>query len=554
MSGGYLRKLAVLLGDIARKGRTGTLRLDATMEVPARIRFSGGTLVSFTPSHASTQPGGHASGAFAGIRQDFLQAAIEIARREGASPEFQQDAPSVAPVSPERMKGHAGLNAADFAIDLCRKLENLAWIEDQVRSARGMVLRAANPPPAVQPCAALSAVEGFLLSRADGSLTMQQVLDTSPLGGPETMRALAALWLVGMVASPATRVIAATGGAGTGGTAGSSTPRSDRTAHASTPTPARRPIRTERLSDLDRFLKKTGPAERASGVTGPAATAPAGRGPESTGPIVQETLAGPVDAAEPSTSASAGSKYTAAQQKERDSLLQKREEFASMDHYSVLGVDRGADESAIRASYYRLARLYHPDRLLRPHLEDIHRELEGMFANITEAYNTLTDPAARTAYDRELSERVAGRRREGGLDRQALARDSYLRGRKEIEAGRVFEAMMLFENAVENDPGRAEYFHYLGACQGQNPRWRKKAEENLRRAIELNPGALASYIELARLYRKGGLERRSLEVYQQVLTWDPTNEEALAALGRGGPARGDGAPSSGLLRSLFKKD
>jgi hypothetical protein len=62
-----------------------------------------------------------------------------------------------------------------------------------------------------------------------------------------------------------------------------------------------------------------------------------------------------------------------------------------------------------------------------------------------------------------------------------------------------------------------------------------------------------SYLELARLYRKGGLERKSNEMYEHVVSWDPTNEEALVALGRA-PARGNEGSSTGMLRSFFKKD
>ena len=32
------------------------------------------------------------------------------------------------------------------------------------------------------------------------------------------------------------------------------------------------------------------------------------------------------------------------------------------DYYEVLGVDRGADEGAIKSSYRKLAMQYHPDR------------------------------------------------------------------------------------------------------------------------------------------------------------------------------------------------
>ncbi|HEY3176518.1 MAG TPA: J domain-containing protein [Candidatus Polarisedimenticolia bacterium] len=495
MSSAYLRKLIALLGDIARRGHSGALRLDASGGESAILRFSHGLVAAFRPPATATLPGANATDAVAALRLRILNGALEAALQPGAAPEFEPaagDGPALPAVA-----GAGALNAADLAIDLCRKIDDLSWLEESIREGRAATFRAASPPPAVQPHAALGAAEGFLLSRADGALTIQQVLDTSPLGESETLRALAALRLVGMLAGQEDKAQVVTAA----GSAGVTLP------HA--------PAKSNRMSDLDRFLRKTAVA------AGPPAASPPG--------------------------------HTSEQQKERDALMQRCQEVLGQNHYSVLGVERSADEQMIRHAYYRLARSYHPDRLVKPHLEDIHRDLEAMFAVFTEAYNTLTDPAARAEYDRETSERAPGRRRESGLDKHAAARDSYLRGRKEMEAGKYFEAMRLFENATENDGGRAEYFHYLALCQGQNPRWRKKAEENFHKAIELNPGAAQSYLELARLYHKGGLERRSHEMYEQVLSWDASNEEALIALGRV-PARGAEVPSTGILRSLFKKD
>ncbi|HKY33938.1 MAG TPA: DnaJ domain-containing protein, partial [Candidatus Polarisedimenticolia bacterium] len=246
----------------------------------------------------------------------------------------------------------------------------------------------------------------------------------------------------------------------------------------------------------------------------------------------------------------AGGGLTGEQRKEREALLERCQAAGSQDHYATLGIDRTAGDDAVRHAYYKLARLYHPDRLQKPHLADMQRQLEGMFAAITEAYNALGHPAARAEYDRELAGRAGKHRKDGALDKPAAARDAFLRGRKAMETGDTFEAIRLFETAVENDPSRAEYFHHLGLCQGQNPRWRKRAEESLLKAIQMNPGSVASYLELARVYRKGGLERRSMEMYQQALQWDPTNAEALEATA----ARGREGTSTGILRSLFKKE
>ena len=66
---------------------------------------------------------------------------------------------------------------------------------------------------------------------------------------------------------------------------------------------------------------------------------------------------------------------------------------AARDYYEVLGVARTADADTIRQAYRRLARELHPDVSAEPMAEERFRELTG-------AYTVLSDPSARSLYDR----------------------------------------------------------------------------------------------------------------------------------------------------------
>lgn len=64
------------------------------------------------------------------------------------------------------------------------------------------------------------------------------------------------------------------------------------------------------------------------------------------------------------------------------------------DYYEVLGVDKGADDAAIKKAYRVLAKKYHPD--MNPN----DKEAEAKFKEVNEAYAVLSDPEKKSQYDR----------------------------------------------------------------------------------------------------------------------------------------------------------
>lgn len=67
--------------------------------------------------------------------------------------------------------------------------------------------------------------------------------------------------------------------------------------------------------------------------------------------------------------------------------------MAKRDYYELLGLARNASEAEIKQSYRRLAMKYHPDR----NPDD--QVAEEKFKEAKEAYDVLSDPRKRTAYD-----------------------------------------------------------------------------------------------------------------------------------------------------------
>ena len=68
--------------------------------------------------------------------------------------------------------------------------------------------------------------------------------------------------------------------------------------------------------------------------------------------------------------------------------------FDSEDFYEVLGVERNADENAIKKAYRKLSLKYHPDK--NPNNKEAAEEI---FKKVSFAYGILSDQKKRQDYD-----------------------------------------------------------------------------------------------------------------------------------------------------------
>src|SRR5881392_2049617 len=69
--------------------------------------------------------------------------------------------------------------------------------------------------------------------------------------------------------------------------------------------------------------------------------------------------------------------------------------MAKRDYYEILGVAKNATEDDIKKAYRKLAMKFHPDR----NQGDGAKKAEERFKEAKEAYEMLTDPQKRAAYD-----------------------------------------------------------------------------------------------------------------------------------------------------------
>lgn len=72
--------------------------------------------------------------------------------------------------------------------------------------------------------------------------------------------------------------------------------------------------------------------------------------------------------------------------------------MAAKNYYEILGVDKNVNADELKLAYRKLAKKYHPDMYVSAS-EQEKKDAEAKFKDINHAYEVLSDPQKRAAYD-----------------------------------------------------------------------------------------------------------------------------------------------------------
>ena len=222
--------------------------------------------------------------------------------------------------------------------------------------------------------------------------------------------------------------------------------------------------------------------------------------------------------------------------------------------HQVLGVAENATPADIKAAYHRLAKEFHPDRFFN--------EVEGtepaasvreLFEKIHLAYETLKDGAARGdsrawPHGAKSGSQLAEPTPE---EIETSARASHNQGVQHYQQRDFFSAVQHFREAVRMQPAVARYHHSLARALMRNPRWRKEAEEQFLKAIELDEFNADYRVSLGLLYLEGGFPRKAEAQFRDALAWDSENRTAQRELQK---LQSLSQPPSWISKFLRKKN
>jgi Tfp pilus assembly protein PilF len=137
---------------------------------------------------------------------------------------------------------------------------------------------------------------------------------------------------------------------------------------------------------------------------------------------------------------------------------------------------------------------------------------------------------------------------------EALVEEAIGRAEQLIAERMFFEAIQQLEPLIRrvDGPLRVRARMALAIASAKNPKWLRKAEEQLQEAIREDPRHVEAHLLLASLYRTQGLPTRAAALYRKILEIQPGHPKALRELAQQEHAEPENQ-SGGRLRDFFKK-
>ena len=249
------------------------------------------------------------------------------------------------------------------------------------------------------------------------------------------------------------------------------------------------------------------------------------------------------------------------------------QEFAAVidkqNYFEMLGLSSGASIDEVKNAYFQLAKTWHPDRLPSA-LADSRDACARVFARLSEAHQTLSDPEARTRYARLMKEGGDTPEQQQEITNVVTAAVEFQKAEICLRKNDLPQAEELARRAVQLDPNQADYRALLAWLEAlkpenQSPEATQVSIEALDEAIKASPRCERAYLHRAMLYKRQRRDGLAFKDFQKVVELNPKNIEAQREI-RLQEMRGGGAPrpspktapapdpsKPGLLQKLFKK-
>jgi curved DNA-binding protein CbpA len=216
----------------------------------------------------------------------------------------------------------------------------------------------------------------------------------------------------------------------------------------------------------------------------------------------------------------------------REQIMRKfRDVEAGVDHFKMLEVAPTATSADVKASYFKLAKTFHPDRLATLRLEELRPQVERVFGRISEAFSVIGDDAKRGEYKKILAAggEEAVRRREEEDQAKAMkilgAEEHFRLGEMALRRSQFDVALEEFRLSIDGNPEESEhhamYAWAMFMSAAEKDRALAPVKQVFAKALELNPRCVPAYFYLGHVYNYQQDYPRALAQFQRALDLRP---------------------------------
>ncbi|MDJ0765252.1 MAG: DnaJ domain-containing protein [Myxococcota bacterium] len=247
----------------------------------------------------------------------------------------------------------------------------------------------------------------------------------------------------------------------------------------------------------------------------------------------------------------------------KQQILDKAAHIGSQNYYEMLEIPFGAPHEDVRTAFFRLAKVFHPDKVPKVIARELKDAVQYIFSNLSEAHATLIDPDAREEYEsaiRDSEKRTSSVPIPDDEDvvREVLQAETFFqKALVFLKRGQTDKAMNMIERARALNPQEGEYIAIWAHLMGKQRPSTEGVEDlvgALREAATSYPKSERAHLYLAQMLMRAGHQNEAQRHFGRVLELNPRNIEAAREL-RLMEMRGKKTKetASGLFKRLFKR-